>query len=81
MTKKEFFTKLKNARSRQKLVDRLEAELLDNLDLEDVPFCGTNSTNLQNAISCYIHYGEPPLFGKLEDFWEAYKKALENKHG
>ncbi|MBF0778160.1 hypothetical protein [Streptococcus cuniculi] len=78
MTKKEFFAKLKNARSRMKLVQRLESELLDGLDLEDVPFCGTNSTNLQNAISCYIHYGELPLSGKLEDFWEPYKKAVED---
>lgn len=80
MTKKEFFTKLKNARSRMKLVERLELELLDGFDLEDVPFKGTNSTNLEEAISCYIFYGELPLSGKLEDFWEVYKKATEVKN-
>ncbi|EHI68675.1 hypothetical protein [Streptococcus ictaluri] len=42
-----------------------------------MPFAGTNSTNLDEAIQCYIDYGELPLSGKLEDFWKAYEQALQ----
>lgn len=79
--KKEFFRTLKNARSRVILVDRLKSTILDNteVDLWDIPFAGTNSTNLEEAIQCYIDYGEIPLSGDLNDFWEAYEQALSSE--
>lgn len=79
--KKEFFRTLKNARSRVILVDRLKSTILDNteVDLWDIPFAGTNSTNLEEAIQCYIDYGELPLSGGLNAFWEAYEQALSTE--
>ena len=83
--RKVFLQTLKNARSRVILLDRLKSSILDNtaVDLETVPFAGTNSTNLDEAIQCYINYGELPISGKLNDFWKAYEQALadeEKKH-
>lgn len=87
--RKVFLQTLKNARSRVILLDRLKSSILNNtaVDLETVPFAGTNgtnSTNLDEAIQCYINYGELPISGKLNDFWKAYEQALadeEKKHG
>lgn len=83
--RKVFLQTLKNARSRVILLDQLKSSILDNtaVDLETVPFAGTNSTNLDEAIQCYIDYGELPISGKLNDFWKAYEQALadeEKKH-
>ncbi|HEP5546106.1 TPA: hypothetical protein VC078_000110 [Streptococcus pyogenes] len=77
--RKLFLSTLKDARSRAILLERLKSSILDNtaVDLENVPFAGTNSTNLDEAIQCYIDYGELPLSGKLEDFWKAYEQALQ----
>ncbi|HEN7774866.1 TPA: hypothetical protein U7M88_001938 [Streptococcus agalactiae] len=77
--RKLFLKTLKNARSRVVLLDRLKSSILDDtaVELEAVPFEGTNSTNLEEAIQCYIDYGELPLSGKLNDFWEAYEQALK----
>ncbi|HFR5317301.1 TPA: hypothetical protein ACHW0W_000678 [Streptococcus equi subsp. zooepidemicus] len=74
-----FLSTLKDARSRVILLERLKSSILDNtaVDLETVPFAGTNSTNLDEAIQCYIDYGELPLSGKLKDFWKAYEQALQ----
>ncbi|WP_449449022.1 hypothetical protein [Streptococcus suis] len=77
--RKLFLSTLKDARSRAILLGRLKSSILDNpaVDLETVPFAGTNSTNLDEAIQCYIDYGELPLSGKLEDFWKAYEQVLK----
>lgn len=79
--RKVFLQTLKNARSRVILLDRLKTSILDNtaVDLETVPFAGTNSTNLDEAIQCYIDYGELPISGKLNDFWKAYEQALADE--
>lgn len=77
--RKLFLSTLKDARSRAILLGRLKSSILDNpaVDLETVPFAGTNSTNLYEAIQCYIDYGELPLSGKLEDFWKSYEQVLK----
>lgn len=80
--RKLFLETLKDARSRVVLLDRLKSSILDNtaVDLETVPFAGSNSTNLDEAIQCYIDYGELPLSGKIEDFWKAYEQALQKEN-
>ncbi|EPT35451.1 hypothetical protein [Streptococcus agalactiae] len=80
--RKLFLETLKDARSRVVLLDRLKSSILDNtaVDLETVPFAGSNSTNLDEAIQCYIGYGELPLSGKIEDFWKAYEQALQKEN-
>lgn len=80
--RKLFLSTLKNARSRAILLARLKSSILVNgvVDLETVPFAGTNSTNLDEAIQCYIDYGELPLSGKIEDFWKAYEQALQKEN-
>lgn len=79
--RKTFLWTLKNARSRVILVNRLKSSILDNteVDLDTISFAGSNSTNLDEAIQCYIDYGELPLSGKLEDFWIAYEQALSKE--
>lgn len=80
--RKLFLETLKDARSRVVLLDRLKSSILDNtaVDLETVPFAGSNSTSLDEAIQCYIDYGELPLSGKIEDFWKAYEQALQKEN-
>lgn len=77
--RKLFLSTLKDARSRVVLLDRLKSSILDNtaVALETVPFAGSNSTNLDEAIQCYIDYGELPLSGKIDDFWKVYEQALQ----
>ena len=64
--RKVFLQTLRDARSRVILLDRLKSSILNNtaVDLETVPFSGSNSSNLYEAIQCYIDYGELPLNGK-----------------
>ena len=77
--RKVFLQTLRNARSRVILLDRLKSSILNNtaVDLETVPFSGFNSSNLYEAIQCYIDYGELPLNGKIENFWKTYEQTLQ----
>lgn len=77
--RKVFLQTLRNARSRVILLERLKSSILNNtaVDLETVPFSGSNSSNLYEAIQCYIDYGELPLNGKIEDFWKTYEQTLQ----
>ena len=76
LTKNEFMKKLKEARASQLLIERRMNEIFSNYDLDAMPFSATNSDNLEEAIQCYIHYGEMPLSENLDDFWESYKKSV-----
>ncbi|WP_249630113.1 hypothetical protein [Streptococcus uberis] len=67
---KEFLNNLKEARSRKVLVDRLTNGLLTSFDfsLRDIEF---GNSNLEDAISCYVMYGELPESGSISEFWKA----------
>lgn len=68
--KREFYNKLKVARSRKVLVDRITNEVLTSFDfsLRNIEF---GTSNLEDAISCYVMYGELPESGSISDFWKA----------
>ena len=76
LTKNEFIKKLKEARASQLLIERRMNEIFSNYNLDAMPFSASNSDNLEEAIQCYIHYGEMPLSENLDDFWESYKKSV-----
>lgn len=76
LTKNEFMKKLKEARASQLLIERRMNEIFSNYNLDAMPFSANNSDNLEEAIQCYIHYGEMPLSENLDDFWESYKKSV-----
>ncbi|HEM3504887.1 TPA: hypothetical protein U1B13_000822 [Streptococcus suis] len=76
MTKQEFLRKLKQARKKTLEVQDIKAEILDGFDLEDVPFSADNSKNLDEAIQCFIDYGELPISQNLDDFWIAYQSSV-----
>ena len=76
LTKNEFMKKLKEARASQLLIERRMNEIFSNYNLDAMPFSASNSDNLEEAIQCYIHYGEMPLPENLDDFWESYKKSV-----
>lgn len=67
---KEFLNNLKVARSSKVLVDRITNEVLTSFDfsLRDIEF---GTSNLEDAISCYVMYGELPESGSISDFWTA----------
>ena len=79
LTKNEFMKKLKEARSSQLLKQRLTNEIFSDYDLDAIPFAATNSNTLGEAIQCYIHYGEMPLSGNIDDFWKSYKKFVQKE--
>lgn len=35
-------------------------------------------SKLKGALQCYMSYGEFPESGNLEDFWDAYSKAVSS---
>lgn len=76
LTKNEFMKKLKEARASQLFIERQMNEIFSNYNLYAIPFSANNSDNLEEAIQCYIHYGEMPLSENLDDFWESYKKSV-----
>ena len=79
LTKNEFMKKLKEARASQLLIERLTNEIFSDYDLDAIPFSASNSDNLGEAIQCYIHYGEMPLSGNIDDFWKSYKKCVQKE--
>ncbi|MEX2803835.1 hypothetical protein AB3329_01775 [Streptococcus sp. H31] len=76
LSKKEFNQKMKEARCLMEQVNQIRREILP-IDELTFPFKGTNSSTIDEAINCYIDYGELPLSNHFDDFYEAYKRACE----
>lgn len=74
-------SKLKKARRLELAQSVLMGSILGNHDFGDVPFEAQNADNLEEALQCYVNYGEFPESGNLEDFWEAYSKAVSSLEG
>ena len=70
-------SKLEKARELELKKQKLQTEILQDYPLEDIPFQASNSTNLQDALLCYVDYGETPMSDNVEDFWEVYRKAVK----
>lgn len=79
LTKSEFIKKLKEARASQLLIERRLNEIFDENDFNLVHFEADNSNNLEEAIQCYITYGEMPISKNLDDFWNCYKKIEKRR--
>ena len=79
LIKNEFMKKLKEARSAQLLIEQLTDEIFSDYDLDAIPFTADNSDTLVEALQCYIHYGEMPLSGNIDDFWKSYKKFVQQE--
>lgn len=58
MNKRSFKAKIKKARKLSLELDQICSELLGVEGLENVPFQGVDAENLQEAITCFISYGE-----------------------
>lgn len=71
-------SKLKEARRLELNKSVLLGSILNNYDLSQVPFEAQDAGNLEEAIQCYVSYGEFPESGNLEDFWEAYRDAVSS---
>ena len=78
ITKEDFMSKLEEARRLTIAKNILMGSILVNYDFSDVPFEANNAGNLEEALQCYVAYGEFPESGNLEDFWEAYSKAVSS---
>lgn len=79
LTKNEFITKLKEARASELLIERRLKEIFQDYNFEEVDFKAANSRSLSEAIQCYIHYGEMPMSGNIEDFWTSYKEFVQKQ--
>ena len=78
LTKEDFMSKLKEARRLTIAKNILMKSILGNYDFGDVPFEAQNAGNLEEALQCYVNYGEFPEPGNLEEFWEAYSRAVSS---
>ena len=78
LTKEDFMSKLKEARRLTIAKNVLMGSILGNYDFADVPFDAQDAGNLEEALQCYVSYGEFPESGNLEDFWEAYSRAVSS---
>ena len=78
LTKEEFLSKLQEAREltviRQGLID----DIFGDYNFENVTFKALDASNLDEAIQCYVNYGELSVSGDIEEFWEAYSKAVSS---
>ena len=78
MDEKELKRLLKRARDYRIKSEKAERELFgyiaahtDNMDLSDIEFEAENSDNLEEAITCHIHYNESDsdsIIKKLMEF-------------
>ena len=78
LSKEDFLSKLKEARRLEIAQSVLMGSILSNHDFGNVTFEAQNAGNLEEALQCYVNYGEFPESGNLEDFWEAYSKAVSS---
>ena len=78
LSKEDFMSKLKEARRLTIAKNLLMGSILGSYDFSDVPFEADNAGNLEEALQCYVSYGEFPESGNLEDFWEDYSKAVSS---
>ena len=79
LTRSEFISKLEEARASQLVIDSVLNEIYQGYNFEEVDFKAVNGINLDEAIQCYVHYGELPISGNLEDFWISYKEFVKNQ--
>lgn len=77
-SKKEFLSKLQEARNLELRKRNIIEEVFGDHSFEDIPFHGEDSDNLEEAIQCYINYGELPLSRDLEEFWDSYSNAVNS---
>lgn len=78
LTKEEFLSKLKEARELTVIRQGLIEDIFGDYSFEDVTFKALDASNLDEAIQCYVNYGELPVSGNFEDFWEAYSEAVSS---
>lgn len=78
LTKEEFLSKLQEARELTIIKQGLVDDILQGYTFEHIPFEAQNADNLEEAIQCYVNYGEEPISGNLVDFWKAYSKAVSS---
>ena len=81
LSKEDFMSKLKEARRLTIAKNILMGSILGSYDFSEVPFDAQNAGNLEEALQCYMSYGEFPESGNLEDFWDAYSKAVSALEG
>lgn len=78
LTKEEFLSKLQEARELVIIQRGLLEDIFGDYTFEHIPFEAQNSGNLGEAIQCYVKYGEEPMSGNIEEFWEVYSKAVSS---
>ena len=78
LSKEDFMSKLKEARELAIIQRGLLEDIFGDYTFEHIPFEAQNVGNLEEALQCYVSYGEFPESGNLEDFWEAYSRAVSS---
>lgn len=84
MNKRSFKAKVKKARKLSLELDQIYSDLYGVDGLENVPFRGVNAENLQDAITCFIRYGEGVASVPNDDedeiieaLWLGYQERLK----
>lgn len=84
MNKRSFKAKVKKARKLSLELDQICSDLYGVDGLDNAPFQGVNAENLQDAITCFIRYGEGVLSVPNDDedeiieaLWQGYQEQLK----
>ena len=78
LIKEEFLSKLQEARELTIIRQGLINDIFGGYDFENVTFKALDASNLNEAIQCYVNYGELPVSGNVEEFCEAYSKEVSS---
>lgn len=78
LTKEEFMSKLQEARELTIIRQGLIEDIFKDYSFEDVTFKAQGASNLDEAIQCYVNYGELPVSGDIKEFWEVYSQEVSS---
>ena len=51
-------------------------DIFKDYSFEDVTIKAQDASNLDEAIQYYVNYGELPVSGDIEEFWEVYSREV-----
>lgn len=76
LSKEEFISKLKKAHELEIKKRKLLEEIFQDYSFEHILLEDDSGNNLEDGILCFVNYGDQPMSGSLEEYWNLYSKGL-----
>lgn len=81
LSKEEFISKLKKAHELEIKKRKLLDEIFQDYSFEHILLEDDSGNNLEDGILCFVNYGDKPMSGSLEEYWDLYSKELGSLEG